>query len=319
MLCGGCARRCAEAQRWPAPASSTTSRCRFARARVHRAGDAALTAALPGGRLCLRPCRRRQHPLQPASSRPAMDAAISCASRRADRIVHDLVAGARRQHQRRARHRPAEARRAAAHKPAIELELMRTHQGSARSRQDHEPGQGDRTRGLHDLRTSRTARSDHDRFALERDRRHRRDRAPLPRLWPDCDCPDLRAVAVLDEAGRFAARRAGAAQSRSATAQGSRLENGVVRTPDGFRDAYRTVRRGRLERRCSSIPRYGGQGLPWRWRRRCQEMWSSANMALQPLPAADPGRDRAAAAHGSAGAEARPICASSSAASGPAR
>ena len=49
--------------------------------------------------------------------------------------------------------------------------------------------------------------------------------------------PDLTAT-VLEEAGRFAGEVL-APLNRTGDIQGSRLENGVVRTPDGFADAYR--------------------------------------------------------------------------------
>src|SRR3990172_8790460 len=87
---------------------------------------------------------------------------------------------------------------------------------------------------------------------------------------------------VLEEAGRFAAD-ALAPLNRVGDVQGSRLENGQVRTPDGFRDAYRQFVDGGWNG-VPFYPAYGGQGLPWALATALQEMWNSANMAFALCP-----------------------------------
>ncbi|MEQ8395248.1 acyl-CoA dehydrogenase [Thalassobaculum sp.] len=65
--------------------------------------------------------------------------------------------------------------------------------------------------------------------------------------------------------------------------QGSRLENGVVRTPDGFADAYRQF----VEGGWNGAPfeeEWGGMGLPWLVATALQEMWQGANLAFGLCP-----------------------------------
>src|SRR3990172_6792568 len=66
---------------------------------------------------------------------------------------------------------------------------------------------------------------------------------------------------VLEEAARFASGVL-APLNRMGDVQGSRLENGQVRTPDGFRDAYRQFVDGGWTG-VAFDPAFGGQGLPW--------------------------------------------------------
>ncbi|HXQ41504.1 MAG TPA: acyl-CoA dehydrogenase family protein, partial [Candidatus Udaeobacter sp.] len=65
--------------------------------------------------------------------------------------------------------------------------------------------------------------------------------------------------------------------------QGSRLENGVVRTPEGFKDAYRRFTAGGWNG-LAFDPAHGGQGLPWSLSAALQEMWSGANLAFSLCP-----------------------------------
>src|SRR5579885_3552780 len=88
---------------------------------------------------------------------------------------------------------------------------------------------------------------------------------------------------VLEEAGRFAAGVL-APLNRTGDIEGSKLENGVVRTPKGFKEAYR----GFVDGGWNSVPfepEHGGQGLPWVVQTALCEMWNSANIgfALCPL------------------------------------
>ncbi|MBV9827839.1 MAG: acyl-CoA dehydrogenase, partial [Alphaproteobacteria bacterium] len=91
------------------------------------------------------------------------------------------------------------------------------------------------------------------------------------------------ADAILTEAGRFAATDLDPL-NQPADRIGSVLENGVVRTPPGFRDAYRQYVDGGWMG-LASDPDYGGQGLPVPLATAVVEMLNSACMgwALCPL------------------------------------
>src|SRR5579871_3080343 len=94
--------------------------------------------------------------------------------------------------------------------------------------------------------------------------------------------PEL-AEAILGEAAKFAANELDPL-NRPADRIGSVLENGIVRTPPGFRDAYRRyVEAGWMGLACD--PEHGGQGLPLPLATAVVEMWNSACMgwALCPL------------------------------------
>src|ERR1700761_142645 len=90
------------------------------------------------------------------------------------------------------------------------------------------------------------------------------------------------AESIFDEAGKFAGGVLGPLNVVG-DKQGSRLENGVVRTPDGWADAYK----GFVDGGWNSVPfspDFGGQGLPWIVSIALQEMWTSANMAFSLCP-----------------------------------
>ena len=93
--------------------------------------------------------------------------------------------------------------------------------------------------------------------------------------------PDL-VEAILGEAARLAAG-ALAPLNQSADRIGSVLENGVVRTPPGFREAYARYVEGGWGG-LTAAPDYGGQGLPLALATPVLEMWSSACMALALCP-----------------------------------
>ena len=66
---------------------------------------------------------------------------------------------------------------------------------------------------------------------------------------------------ILNEGGKFAGGVLGPL-NRIGDLQGSRLENGVVRTPDGWAEAYK----GFIKGSWNAVPfeqEYGGQELPW--------------------------------------------------------
>jgi len=89
--------------------------------------------------------------------------------------------------------------------------------------------------------------------------------------------PDL-VDAVLAEAGRLA-EEVVFPLNQSGDREGCRLENGVVRTPAGFPEAYRRFIEGGWTG-ISADPDYGGQGLPGVLGFVMEEIFSSANMAF---------------------------------------
>ncbi len=93
--------------------------------------------------------------------------------------------------------------------------------------------------------------------------------------------PDL-VDAVLGEAGRLASEVL-APLNHSGDREGLNFDNGVVRTPKGFREAYQQY----VESGWNSLPfdsEYGGQGLPWALSTAVTEMWNAANMSFALCP-----------------------------------
>ena len=84
--------------------------------------------------------------------------------------------------------------------------------------------------------------------------------------------------AVLTEAGKLATEVL-APLNRVGDEQGCRLENGVVRTPEGFRAAYDKMREGGWIG-LDADPEFGGQGMPYVMNSATGEMFVSANMAF---------------------------------------
>ena len=87
---------------------------------------------------------------------------------------------------------------------------------------------------------------------------------------------------VLEEAGKFASGELAPLNSVG-DQQGARLENGIVRTPDGFKEAYGQF----TEAGWHGLPfpeEWGGQGLPWTISTAVSEMWHSANTAFSLCP-----------------------------------
>src|SRR5579862_6298287 len=105
------------------------------------------------------------------------------------------------------------------------------------------------------------------------------------------------ADAVLAEAARFAAAELDPL-NRPADRIGSVLENGVVRTPPGFREAYRRyIEAGWMGLHCD--PEHGGQGLPMSLAAAVVEMWNSACMGWALCPLLNFGAIELLQAHGS--------------------
>ncbi|MCA8929778.1 MAG: acyl-CoA dehydrogenase family protein, partial [Alphaproteobacteria bacterium] len=109
--------------------------------------------------------------------------------------------------------------------------------------------------------------------------------------------PDL-VDAVLDEADKFASGVL-APLSRVGDQQGARLENGVVRMPDGFPEAYKAYVEGGWNGPVFD-PERGGQGLPWLVGTALNEIWGSANLGFSLGPLLTQGAVELLAAHGSA-------------------
>ncbi|MBO6837860.1 MAG: acyl-CoA dehydrogenase family protein, partial [Alphaproteobacteria bacterium] len=115
---------------------------------------------------------------------------------------------------------------------------------------------------------------------------------------PGCEeiTPDL-VDAILDEAAKFAAEQL-APINHSGDRQGARYENGVVRVPDGFGEAYKAF----VEGGWNAVPfeaEFGGQELPWTVSTAIAEMWQSANLAWALCPLLNQGAVEALQAHGS--------------------
>jgi 3-(methylsulfanyl)propanoyl-CoA dehydrogenase len=116
----------------------------------------------------------------------------------------------------------------------------------------------------------------------------------LPGLAPVSQ--DVRA-AVLAEAARLAGEVL-APLNQPADRAGSVLENGVVRTPPGFREAYRHYVDGGWSG-LTGDPEHGGQGLPLALALPVMEMWNSACMSWALCPLLNQGAVDLLHAHGS--------------------
>jgi alkylation response protein AidB-like acyl-CoA dehydrogenase len=107
--------------------------------------------------------------------------------------------------------------------------------------------------------------------------------------------PDL-AEAVLGEAAKLAGNVL-APLNQPADRAGSVLENGVVRTPAGFREAYARYVEGGWNG-LAFDPEYGGQGLPLALAIPVAEMWNSACMSFALCPLLTVGAVELLQAHG---------------------
>jgi alkylation response protein AidB-like acyl-CoA dehydrogenase len=87
--------------------------------------------------------------------------------------------------------------------------------------------------------------------------------------------------------------------NRPGDEEGCSFENGVVRAPEGFKEAYEQFREGGWIG-LASDPEYGGQGLPKALKFVVDEMVCSANLSFSTYPGLSAGAYNAIAAHGSA-------------------
>ena len=118
----------------------------------------------------------------------------------------------------------------------------------------------------------------------------------LEGLGYDGAAPDL-AGAVLEEVGKFAAEVL-APLNRSGDIERSVLENGVVRTPKGFKEAYARYVKGGWNG-IAGPPEHGGQGLPQALATAITEMWTSANLSFALAPMLTIGAVELLTTHGS--------------------
>ena len=103
--------------------------------------------------------------------------------------------------------------------------------------------------------------------------------------------------AVIEEAGKLASEVLMPLNAVGDT-EGCTLENGVVRTPAGFKEAFDQMRDGGWTA-LDCDPEYGGQGLPYIMQTAAQEPFVSANMAFQMYQGLTHGAYSAIYIHGS--------------------
>lgn len=109
--------------------------------------------------------------------------------------------------------------------------------------------------------------------------------------------------AIVEGVGAFAAGE-WAPLNRVGDLEGARLENGVVRLPDGFAEAYRAY----VEQGWNSIASstaFGGQGLPFTLGCNVLENLGTANMAFNLLPMLSVGAIEALEHHGDSALQAK--------------
>lgn len=107
--------------------------------------------------------------------------------------------------------------------------------------------------------------------------------------------PDMTG-AILEEAGKMAAEVM-APLNRVGDVEGCRLEDGVVHTPTGFRQAFDQLREAGWPA-LDLDPEYGGQGMPYLMGTAVGEMWVSSNMAFNMYQGLTHGAYNTIRAHG---------------------
>jgi acyl-CoA dehydrogenase len=90
-------------------------------------------------------------------------------------------------------------------------------------------------------------------------------------------------AAILEEANKFAVDVLDPLNARGDREGARRLEDGTVRTPSGYRDAYLQFCANGWNG-LTKNPEYGGQGLPQLVATAVEEMWHSSNMSFDLCP-----------------------------------
>ncbi len=103
--------------------------------------------------------------------------------------------------------------------------------------------------------------------------------------------------AILDEAGKIAVEVLQPLNTIG-DEQGCKLENGVVRTPDGFKEAYNALKDGGWLS-LDADPDYGGQGMPYVMETAAGELFASANISMAIYKGLTHGAASALRTHGS--------------------
>jgi 3-(methylsulfanyl)propanoyl-CoA dehydrogenase len=112
-----------------------------------------------------------------------------------------------------------------------------------------------------------------------------REIAPIDEIarLPGCEEFNLEvADAILKEAGKFAASVL-SPLAAVGDREGSKVKDGEVTTPTGWRDAYRQFVEGGWNA-LACPPEFGGQGAPRLVSALAEEMWNSANMSFALCP-----------------------------------
>lgn len=123
------------------------------------------------------------------------------------------------------------------------------------------------------------------------------------------DMPDFAEVtpdlvdAILEEAAKFVTERL-LPLNASGDEEGCVLENGAVRTPKGFREAYAAFAEGGWTS-MGADPAYGGQGLPEVVGKFVEEMICSTNLSFGLYPGLSHGAYKAIIGHASEELKAR--------------
>jgi len=112
--------------------------------------------------------------------------------------------------------------------------------------------------------------------------------------YADLDADFL--TAILEEAGKITSQVL-APLNAVGDQEGCHFENGVIRTPAGFKDAFEQVREGGWTG-IDCDPEYGGQGLPYLVGTAVGEMFASSNMAFGMYQGLTHGAYSAIHAHG---------------------
>ena len=120
------------------------------------------------------------------------------------------------------------------------------------------------------------------------------DKAAAEGIFGDLDAQT--AAAVIEEAGRFATD-AIAPLNRIGDLQGARWDNGIVRMPKGFAEAFHRWGEAGWGGVTGS-PEFGGMGLPHTIGAACTELWSGASMSFSLCPLLNEGAINALNAFG---------------------